>query len=53
VKPVSLDFTFFSLEEMAGYLRQAGFDILETLQRAPYEGIEHPSQRGYIWAEKP
>lgn len=52
-KPVSLDFTFFSLEEMEGYLRQAGFDILEVLQRAPYEGVEHPSQRGYIWAEKP
>jgi SAM-dependent methyltransferase len=52
-KPVSLDFTFFSLDEMEDYLRQAGFDILETLQRVPYEGVEHPSQRGYIWAEKP
>ncbi len=27
--------------------------ILEVLERAPYEGVEHPSQRGYIWAIKP
>ena len=51
-KRVSLDFTFFSLEEMEDYLRQAGFDILEVLERAPYEGVEHSSQRGYIWATK-
>ena len=51
-KSVSLDFTFFSLEEMEGYLRQAGFDIFEVLERAPYEGVEHPRQRGYIWATK-
>ncbi len=52
-KPVSLDFYFFTLGEMEGYLRQAGFDILETLERAPFEAVEHPSRRGYIWAEKP
>jgi hypothetical protein len=51
-KPVSLNFYFFSLHEMEAYLHQAGFEILETLERAPYEGVEHPSQRGYIWAWK-
>jgi SAM-dependent methyltransferase len=52
-KPVSLDFYFFALGKMEAYLRQAGFEIVEALERAPYEAVEHPSQRGYIWARKP
>jgi SAM-dependent methyltransferase len=52
-KPVSLDFYFFSLDEMADYLRQADFEIDEILERSPYDCIEHPSRRGYILASKP
>ena len=52
-KSVSIDFYFFSLEEMQGYLRQAGLEVEEVLERAPYEQVEHPSRRGYILANKP
>ncbi|MCI0393622.1 MAG: class I SAM-dependent methyltransferase [Chloroflexi bacterium] len=51
-KPVSLDFYFFRPSQMKGYLRRAGFDIQEILERAPYEGVEYPSRRCYITARK-
>jgi ubiquinone/menaquinone biosynthesis C-methylase UbiE len=51
-KRVCVDFTFFRAEEMEGFLKSAGFAIEETMERPPYEGIEHPSQRVYILARK-
>ena len=50
---VSVDFVFFRLDEMAGYLQTAGFAIDEVIERAPYAQVEHQSQRGYIFARKP
>ncbi len=52
-KPVSVDFTFFLPDEMTSYLREAGFQVDETVERHPYPDIEHPSQRVYIFASKP
>jgi len=49
-KSVSLDFTFFQLAEMRGYLETAGFTVKMTTERAPYLE-EHPSQRGYLLAQ--
>lgn len=48
-KPVSLDFTFFQLAEMRGYLEAAGFTLKMITERAPY-AEEHQSQRGYLLA---
>jgi SAM-dependent methyltransferase len=51
---VSLDFYFFSSDEMAEYLSVAGFEIDEILERDPYpEAVEHQSRRSYIFARKP
>ena len=50
--PVSVDFFFFQSEEMATYLRAAGFEIEEIIERDPYPDVEHPSRRGYIFARK-
>jgi hypothetical protein len=50
---VSLDFVFFRTEEMAGFLREAGFRVVESVERDPYPGVEHPSRRAYLLAEKP
>ena len=51
---VSLDFYFFSSDEMAGYLSAAGFEIDEIIERDPYpEAVEHQSRRSYIFAHKP
>ena len=50
---VCLDFLLFRPDEMAGYLRSAGFEIAEIILRDPYPEVEHPSQRAYIFALKP
>jgi hypothetical protein len=44
---------FFRPDEMAGFLRSTGFVVLEIVEREPYPGVEHPSRRAYIFAEKP
>jgi ubiquinone/menaquinone biosynthesis C-methylase UbiE len=52
-KRVSLDFLFFATEEMKLYLRTAGFDPAEVIERDPYpEAIEYQSRRAYIFAQK-
>lgn len=50
---VSVDFLFFRPEEMTGFLKDAGFQVEEIVEREPYPGVEHPSRRAYIFAEKP
>jgi SAM-dependent methyltransferase len=52
-KEVSLDFIFFETEEMKGYLRTAGFELQEVIERDPYPEVEYPSRRAYIFARKP
>jgi ubiquinone/menaquinone biosynthesis C-methylase UbiE len=43
----------FSSEEMLHYLKGAGFEILEALERDPYlPEVEYQSRRGYILAAK-
>lgn len=49
-EPVRLDFVFFGVDEMAGYLRDAGFVIEETTEREPYPDVEAPTRRAYITA---
>jgi SAM-dependent methyltransferase len=51
-RPVAVDFHFFQAEEMAGFLREAGFQEIETIVREPYPEVEHPSRRAYLFAEK-
>jgi SAM-dependent methyltransferase len=51
---VSLDFHFYESAEMKDYLRAAGFDLEEVIERDPYpEDIEYQSRRAYIFARKP
>lgn len=53
-KQVSLDFIFFERAEMEAYLRIAGFEIEDILERPPYpEGVEVQTRRVYIFARKP
>ena len=37
---------------MAGYLKSAGFEIEEIVERDPYPEVEHQSRRAYIFARK-
>jgi SAM-dependent methyltransferase len=50
---VSVDFIFFRPDEMISFLRSAGFQVGEVIERDPYPDVEHPSRRAYIFAEKP
>ena len=52
-KQVSLDFIFFETTEMKDYLKTAGFDLDEVIERDPYPQVEYPSRRAYIFARKP
>jgi SAM-dependent methyltransferase len=53
-KEVSLDFIFFESEEMKGYLRAAGFELEEVIEREPYPAeVEVQTRRAYIFARKP
>jgi SAM-dependent methyltransferase len=51
---VSMDFFFFETKEVKGYLRTAGFEVEEAIERDPYpEEVEYQSRRAYIFARKP
>ena len=52
-KPVCVDFTFFERAEMEGYLRAAGFEVEDVVERPPYPEVEYQSHRAYIFARKP
>lgn len=49
---VSVDFVFFQPDEMRNYLGRAGLEIEEVIEREPYQDVEHPSRRAYIFARK-
>jgi hypothetical protein len=31
-------------------LREAGFAVIDAIERHPYPNVEYPSKRAYIWA---
>jgi SAM-dependent methyltransferase len=49
-EPVSLDFVFFTPDEMQSYLEQAGFHVESLDERDPYPEVEAPTRRCYILA---
>ncbi len=50
---VSVDTFFFTSQEMRAYIESAGFQTEDVIERPPYEGVEYPSHRAYILANKP
>jgi ubiquinone/menaquinone biosynthesis C-methylase UbiE len=50
----ALEFYFFRPETVAGYIRGAGFEVEEIIEREPYApDVEFQSRRAYIFAQKP
>jgi ubiquinone/menaquinone biosynthesis C-methylase UbiE len=50
----ALEFHFFRVGTVAGFLRSAGFEIEEIIEREPYASeVEYQSRRAYIFAQKP
>ena len=52
-KPVNLDFAFYKPDEMESWLKDAGFELEETLIREPISEVEVATQRAYLFARKP
>lgn len=52
-KPVNLDFAFYRPEEMETWLKEAGFELEETLVREPNPEVEVATRRAYVFARKP
>ena len=52
-KAVNLDFAFFLPREMENWLREAGYEIVGVLVRAPNPEVEVETKRAYIFARKP
>ena len=52
-KPVNLDFAFYLPEEMESWLREAGYELEETLVREPNPEVEVATRRAYLFAKKP
>ena len=48
---VSIDATYFTLDEMSGYLQAAGFQVEQAVERQPYD-FELQSRRVYILGKK-
>lgn len=49
---VALDFTFFRPADVRARLSEAGFVVTELMVRDPYPGVEYPSERAYIFAQR-
>jgi SAM-dependent methyltransferase len=50
--PTQLDFMFHDAAQVIAALRAAGFQLEARLDREPYPGAEHPSQRTYLLARR-
>lgn len=51
-QPVKLDFRFLRPDVVVEALQRAGFVVEATVLRAPYPGVEHESERGYLLVRK-
>jgi ubiquinone/menaquinone biosynthesis C-methylase UbiE len=50
---VALEMNFFRVDTVAAYIRSAGFEIEEIIERGPYAPeVEYQSHRAYIFAQK-
>src|SRR5687768_4615100 len=52
-KPVNLDFAFYLPDQMEVWLKEAGFDLVDTLVREPNPDVEVATRRAYVFARKP
>lgn len=52
-KPVNVDFAFYLPVEMEAWLKEAGYELEETLVREPNPDVEVATRRAYVFARKP
>ena len=49
-RTVSLDFQFHQPDDVTALLHMAGLIVTESAEREPYDGVEYPSRRCYLFA---
>jgi ubiquinone/menaquinone biosynthesis C-methylase UbiE len=52
-KDVDVDFYFLDVNKVLEITKEAGFGIVDAMERRPYPESEYPSNRAYIWLKKP
>jgi ubiquinone/menaquinone biosynthesis C-methylase UbiE len=52
-RAVDIDFMFFRTDSISRSLQGCGFEKVETIESAPYPGVEDQSRRAYVFARKP
>jgi len=52
-KPINLDFNFYRPAEMETWLKEAGFELEETIIREPNPQVEVETKRAYLFSRKP
>jgi SAM-dependent methyltransferase len=52
-KPVNVNFAFYLPEEMETWLKEAGYELEETLVREANPEVEVATRRAYVFARKP
>ncbi|MEI3800345.1 MULTISPECIES: class I SAM-dependent methyltransferase [unclassified Chitinophaga] len=51
-KEIDVDLFFFKTDDIIALLYETGFSIVDAIERRPYEEVEYPSRRAYVWAAK-
>jgi len=51
-KEIDIDLFFFKTDDIVELLYTTGFNLVDAIERRPYEAVEYPSRRAYIWARK-
>ena len=51
-EPVALDGYYLDPADVAHDLGAAGFTVMSTIVRRPWPGVEYPSRRGYVLAQR-
>lgn len=51
-KEVDIDLYFFKTDDILALLYETGFNVIEAIERRPYEDAKFQSRRAYIWTEK-
>jgi SAM-dependent methyltransferase len=51
-KEVDLEFNLYPREYMKNALGEAGFELIASMEREPYSGVEYQGRRGYFIAKK-
>jgi ubiquinone/menaquinone biosynthesis C-methylase UbiE len=51
-KNIDIDLYYFQTDKILELIDAAGFRIIDTIERRPYEAVEYATRRAYIWTEK-